>query len=187
MLKLPLIQQLGIFKGRKKRGDLNRLNHDVIPAFQKIASGNGMYADAAKQYLQSTIPNAIRQLDEAFAGKAVVPSIDCRGQGAAGGSSGNTAMAECAQLDAGAPLEWVGRPLVDLPDSASKTGKLPYTLHVMVIVDAKGNVKLEKLGTVDNDFFKKAKEAAKGWKTTPPLCGGKPVSVRFPLEINFRH
>ena len=75
--------------------------------------------------------------------------------------------------------------MVDLPDSANKAGKLPYTLHVIVVVDAKGDVKLEKLGTVDNDFFKKAKEAAKHWKTNPPLSGGKPVSVRFPLEISF--
>jgi outer membrane biosynthesis protein TonB len=88
-------------------------------------------------------------------------------------------------LDVAAALEWVGVPVVDLPESASRLGKLPYTLHVMVIVDAKGDVKLEKLGAVDNDFFKKAKEAAKHWKATPPLSGGKPVSVKFPLEISF--
>jgi eukaryotic-like serine/threonine-protein kinase len=173
------------FETAKERGDINQLNHDVIPAFQKIAGGSGAYADAAKQYLKSTIPNAIQQLNKAFAGKGVVPSIDCRGQGSPSGAPGNKAIIECAQLDAGAPLEWVGRPVVDLPDSANKAGKLPYTLHVIVVVDAKGDVKLEKLGTVDNDFFKKAKEAAKHWKTTPPLSGGKPVSVRFPMEISF--
>ena len=172
------------FETAKERGDINQLN-DAIPAFQKIASGNGTYADPAKQYLNSTIPNAIHQLNKTFAGKAVVPSIDCRGQGPPGSAPINNAIIECAQLDAAAPLEWVGRPLVDLPDSANKADKLPYTLHVIVVVDAKGDVKLEKLGTVDNDFFKKAKEAAKRWKTTTPLSGGKPVNVRFPLEISF--
>ena len=173
------------FEKAKEKGDINLFNHEVIPAFQKIASGNGTYADPAKQYLQSTIPNAIQQLTKAYAGRAVVPSIQCRGQGSPSGAAGNKAIVECAQLDATTVLEWVGRPLVDLPDSANKAGKLPYILRVMVIVDPKGDVKLEKLGTVDNDFFKKAKEAAKHWKTTPPLSGGKPVSVRFPLEINF--
>jgi hypothetical protein len=170
------------FEKAKENGDINQLNHSVILAFQKIANGNGMYADAAKQYLQSSIPNAIQQLKKAFAGKAVVPSIECRGHGLQGPTLGSGAIVECAQLDAAAPLEWVGRPTVDLPD---KPGKLPYTLHLIVIVDPKGDVKLEKAGTVDNDFFKKAKEAAKHWKTTAPLSGGKPVSVKFLLEINF--
>ncbi|MGB7846459.1 MAG: hypothetical protein WBL63_12655, partial [Candidatus Acidiferrum sp.] len=173
------------FEKAKENGDINQLNHSVIPAFQKIATGNGMYADPAKQYLQSTIPNAIQQMIRTFAGKAVVPSIECRGHGLQGPTLGSRAAVECAQLDASAPLEWVGRPTVDLPDSSNKAGKLPYTLHLVVVVDPKGEVKLEKVGTVDNDFFKKAKEAAKHWKTTTPLSGGKPVSVRFPLEINF--
>ena len=173
------------FEKAKEKGDINLFNHEVIPAFQKIASSNGTYADSAKQYLQSTIPNAMQQLNAAFAGKAVVPSIDCRGQGSPGATPGNKVVVECPQLDLATVLEWVGRPVVDLPDSASKAGKLPYILHVMVIVDGKGEVKLEKMGTVDNDFFKKAKEAAKHWKTTPPLSGGKPISVKFPLEITF--
>jgi len=173
------------FANAKEKGDINRLSREVIPAFEKIVNGNGMYAEVAKQYLQSTIPTAIQQLNQTFAGKAMVPRIDCRGQGASGNPTGNKGILECPQLDVANALEWVGVPVVDLPESASKAGKLPYTLHVMVIVDAKGDVKLEKLGTVDNDFFKKAKEAAKHWKATPPRSGGKPVSVKFPLEISF--
>jgi len=99
------------------------------------------------------------QLKKTFAGKAVVPPIECRGHGLQGVTPGRKAMVECAQLDATAPLEWVGRPTVDLPDSSNKPGKLPYTLQVIVVVDYKGDVKLEKVGTVGNDFFKKAKEA----------------------------
>jgi hypothetical protein len=147
------------FEKAKENGDINQLNHNVIPTFQEIANGNGMYADPAKKYRQSTIPNAIQQLKKTFAGKAVVPPIECRGHGLQGVTPGRKAMVECAQLDATAPLEWVGRPTVDLPDSSNKPGKLPYTLQVLVVVDSEGDVKLEKVGTVDNDFFKKAKEA----------------------------
>jgi hypothetical protein len=173
------------FERAKENGDINQLNNNVIPAFQQIANGSGMYADPAKKYLQSTIPSAIQQLKKTFAGKAVVPPIECRGHGLQVVTPERKAMVECAQLDATAPLGWVGRPTVDLPDSSNKPGKLPYTLQVIVVVDPGGNVKLEKVGTVDNDFFKKAKEAAKHWKTTTPLSSGKPVSVKFPMEINF--
>jgi hypothetical protein len=53
-------------------------------------------------------------------------------------------------------------------------------------VDATGKVKVEKNGDVDNDFFKKAKDAAKHWKTNIPKSGGKPVSVTFPYSITFQ-
>jgi hypothetical protein len=69
------------FEKAKENGDINQLNHNVIPTFPEIANGNGMYADPAKKYLQSTIPNAIPQLKKMFAGKAVVPPIECRGHG----------------------------------------------------------------------------------------------------------
>ena len=65
------------FEKAKENGDINQLNHNVIPTFQEIANGNGMYADPTKKYLQSTIPNAIQQLKKTFAGKAVVPPIEC--------------------------------------------------------------------------------------------------------------
>jgi hypothetical protein len=52
------------FEKAKENGDINQLNHNVIPTFQEIANGNGMYADPAKKYLQSTIPNAIQSAEK---------------------------------------------------------------------------------------------------------------------------
>jgi len=77
--------------------------------------------------------------------------------------------------------------MVDFPDVASQPGKLPYTLSLIVTVDASGGVKIDKAGDADKDFFKKAKDASKHWKTTVPRSGGKPVTVRFPLAITFHH
>jgi hypothetical protein len=93
---------------------------------------------------------------------------------------------KCNQLDADTPLQWTQTAIVELPTSAKQPGKLPYTLHLTVIVDATGKVKVEKNGDVDNDFFKKAKDAAKHWKTNIPKSGGKPVSVTFPYSITFQ-
>ena len=89
-------------------------------------------------------------------------------------------------MDAGAPLEWVGIPMVDFPDVANKPGKLPYALTVSVTVEPNGNVKVDKEGDADKDFLKKVKDASKHWKTTAPRAGGKPVTVRFPLTITFQ-
>jgi hypothetical protein len=75
---------------------------------------------------------------------------------------------------------------VEFPDVASKPGKLPYTLTVIVIVEPNGNVKVDKEGDADKDFLKKVKDASKHWKTTPPKAAGKPVTVRFPLTITFQ-
>ena len=83
-------------------------------------------------------------------------------------------------------MEWVGIPMVDFPDEAKKPGKLPYTLTVLVTVEPNGNVKVDKEGNSDKEFFKKIKDASKHWKTTAPKSGGKPVTVRFPLTITFQ-
>jgi hypothetical protein len=74
---------------------------------------------------------------------------------------------------------------LEFPASANQPRKLPYVLRPLVFVDASGKVKIEKNGDVDNDFFKKAKDAAKNWRTTIPRVGGKPAKVGFPLEIKF--
>ena len=76
--------------------------------------------------------------------------------------------------------------MVDFPDVAKQPGKLPYSLTVMVTVESNGNVKIDKEGDADKDFFKKVKDASKHWKTTAPKSGGKPVAVRFPLTITFQ-
>ncbi|HUI75754.1 MAG TPA: protein kinase [Candidatus Acidoferrum sp.] len=172
------------FNRAKEKGDVNELSHDVTREFQKIANSKSLYRDPAQEYVTKSIPNAILELTKTLGGKALVPPIQCRGNGSAGGShSGDSA--ECGQLDSNSPLQWVGTPMVDFPDSAKKPGKLPYVLSVTVMVDNRGDVKIEKAGNVDNDFFKKAKDSAKHWKTTVPRSGGKAVSVKFPLSITF--
>jgi len=119
-------------------------------------------------------------------GKIIVPAINCTGGASSGPAKPSLQSVTCAQLDADALLQWVGTPTVELPSSAKQPGKPPYTLHLTVLVDATGKVKIEKDGDVDNDFFKKAKDAAKHWRTTIPKSGGKPVSVSFPFSITFR-
>jgi TonB family protein len=55
-----------------------------------------------------------------------------------------------------------------------------------VTVDPNGTVKVEKAeGNPDRAFLNKVKDASKRWKTTPPMRGGKPATVRFPLTITF--
>jgi hypothetical protein len=91
----------------------------------------------------------------------------------------------CAQLDSSPALQWLGIPTVDFPDIANQPGRLPYTLTLIVTVDGHGSVKIDKEGNADKDFFKKAKDASKHWKTTVPQSEGKAVVVRFPLAITF--
>jgi serine/threonine protein kinase len=172
------------FNRAKERGDVNELSHGVTREFEKIASSKSFYREAAREYVNKSIPNAILEMTKTLGGKALVPAIQCRGNGPAGGSRGGGTV-PCGQLDANAPLQWVGAPMVDFPESARKPGKLPYVLNITVFVDNKGDVKIEKAGVVDNEFFKKAKDSAKYWKTTVPRSGGKAVSVAFPMSITF--
>ncbi|HTQ60650.1 MAG TPA: protein kinase [Candidatus Solibacter sp.] len=173
------------FEQAKQRGDVNQLEHAVSQEFQKLASGPGIYREQAALYVKSTIPSTIQGLTKS-AGKLVLPALSCGpGRGVPPVPSAAGAVS-CAQLDANPPLEWVGIPMVDFPDEAKKPGKLPYSLTVMVTVEPNGNVKVDKEGNADKEFFKKVKDASKHWKTTAPRSGGKSVSVRFPLTITFQ-
>jgi len=173
------------FNQAQQKKDADALSH-LIPEFQKIANGTGNFKVAAAQYVGTAIPNAIQTIKQT-AGKVVVQALTC-GPGARSGPgipSANGAVT-CAQLDASPTLQWVGTPTVDFPDEAKQSGKLPYTLTVNVTVEASGKVKVEKDGNPEKAFFNKVKDASKNWKTTPPMSGGKPVSVRFPLTITFQ-
>ncbi|MGC2831638.1 MAG: protein kinase [Candidatus Acidiferrum sp.] len=173
------------FEQAKQRGDVGQLNHGVSQEFQKIAGGSGIYREQAALYVKTTIPNTIQGLTKSV-GKLVLPALSCGPGHAAPAIPSVGGAVSCAQLDAGAPLEWVGIPMVDFPDEAKKPGKLPYTLTVLVTVEPNGNVKVDKEGNSDKEFFKKIKDASKHWKTTAPKSGGKPVTVRFPLTITFQ-
>lgn len=173
------------FEQAKQKGDIELLSHGVSQEFQKIASGSGIYREQATLYAKTTIPNAIQALTKS-SGKLVLPALSC-GPGHASPQIPSVGGAvNCAQLDANAPLQWVGVPMVELPDVAKQPGKLPYSLTVIVTVESNGNVKIDKEGNPDKDFFKKVKDASKHWKTTAPRSEGKPVAVRFPLTITFQ-
>jgi serine/threonine protein kinase len=174
------------FNQAQQSKDANALNK-LIPEFQKIANGNSSYKAPAAQYVSATIPNAIA-LIKLPPGRVLVPALTCGpGKGGAETAGGNGALS-CGQLDASPALQWVGLPSVEVPDEAKQQpGKLPYTLTVIVTVEPNGKVKVDKDGNPDKAFFNKVKDAAKNWKTTPPMSGGKPVTVRFPLTITFQH
>ena len=173
------------FEAAKQKKDIETLSHGVSQEFQKIAAGAGIYRENASLYVKTTIPNEIQSLTQT-GGKLVLPALSC-GPGRGASESASVAGAvSCAELDATAPLQWVGVPMVDFPDVANKPGKLPYSLTVMVTVEPNGNVKIDKEGEADKDFLKKVKDASKHWKTTAPRAAGKPVTVRFPLTITFQ-
>jgi eukaryotic-like serine/threonine-protein kinase len=176
------------FNAAKEKKDSNRLGHEVRDKFQKIAKGSGTYRELAQEYVTKTIPAAMQELTKSIGnGKLVVPAIVCSGgQGRAAAGAANAQSISCAQMDADVSLEWIGTPTVEFPSSANQPGKLPYTLRLIVFVDPSGKVKVEKDGNVDNDFFKKAKDASKNWKTNIPKAGGKPARVSFPLAIIFQ-
>ena len=173
------------FEQAKERRDIGQLSHGVTQEFQKLANGNGIYREQAALYVKSTIPSTIQSLTKSE-GKLVLPALSCGpGRGAVEIPSVSGAVS-CSQLDANARLQWIGTPMVDFPDSAKQPGKLPYSLTVIVTVEPNGNVKIDKEGNVEKDFFKKVKDASKHWKTTAPKSEGKPVTVRFPLTITFQ-
>jgi serine/threonine-protein kinase len=169
-------------------GDINRLGTDVLHEFEQIARGNGYNRTAAQSYVANLIPDTIRDLAKNLyaAGKAVVPPISCSQDARpALGSTGQ--MVLCAKLDVDPPLRWVGNPTIDTPAGAKQAGKLPYTLHLIVVVDGNGKVtRVDKDGTADQDFLKKAKDAAKNWRSTYPLLNGKPVNTSFPISVTFQ-
>jgi hypothetical protein len=173
------------FEQAKQKKDSDLLAHGVMQEFQKIAGGTGIYRENASMYVKSTIPNEIQAMTQTT-GKVLLQAISCGPGRAAAEVPSAGGSVTCAQLDANPPLQWVGIPMVDFPDVASKPGKLPYTLTVIVSVDSSGNVKIDKEGDADKDFLKKVKDASKHWKTTAPRAAGKPVSVRFPLTITFQ-
>jgi hypothetical protein len=173
------------FEQAKGKGDVELLSHGVTQEFQKIANGSGIFKEQAQLYLNKTLPGTIQVLTKTE-GKLVLPALSCGPGRPVEAIPSVAGTVTCAQLDAAASLQWVGVATVDFPENAKQPGKLPYTLTVLVTVESNGNVKVDKEGNADKDFFKKVKDASKKWKTTTPKADGKPVSVRFPLTITFQ-
>ena len=174
------------FHQAEAKRDMNQMSHAVAQEFQKIANGTGIYKEQAQIYLNSTIPSALQGMNQ-NTNKLALPPISCNVGPSPHALPTLAGAVACSQLDQDAPLQWLGNPMVDFPDVASQPGRLPYTLNLIVTVDASGGVKIDKEGDADKDFFKKAKDASKHWKTTVPRSGGKPITVRFPLAITFHH
>ena len=175
------------FNTAKEKGDLKRLGHEVMRRFKQLAEGSGTFRDQAQTYVNKTIPGTIQELTKSVGnGKLIVPPIVCAGSRSSAPPQAGAQILSCEQLDPDVSLQWVETPTVEFPGSASQPGKLPYTLHLNVVVDPSGKVQVQKSGTVDKDFFKKAKDASKYWRTTIPRSGGRPASVSFPLAITFQ-
>ena len=176
------------FNAAKEKEDVSHMQKEVKQRFQKIAKGGGAFRGEAQEYVEKTIPATVEELisKKVGPGKIVVPPISCNGETPSGSPKPGLQTVSCSELDADAPLLWIGTPTMDSPWAANQPGKpTTYTLHVTMTVDSAGKVKIEKAGEVDNDFFKKAKDAAKHWKATIPKKDGKPVSVTFPFSIPF--
>ena len=173
------------FGQAQRKKDADQLSHAVTQEFQKIAKGSVMYHDQALLYLNKTIPTAIQEIKQT-AGKLVLQALSCGPSHSTPEFPSVTGTVSCAQLDATAPLQWVGPAAVDFPDIANQPGKLPYSLTVIVTIEPNGNVKIDKEGNPDKDFFKKVKDGSKHLKATVPTSGGKPVTVRFPMTITFQ-
>jgi hypothetical protein len=140
----------------------------VRDKFQKTAKGSRAFREQAQEYLAKTIPDAIQEMTKTpGAGKMIVPAIVCAG-GKAGAVPAKGQSVSCMQMDADVSLQWIGAPSGEFPISANQAGKLPYTLRLIVLVDPSGKVKVEKDGNMDNEFFKKARDAPKNWKTPFP-------------------
>ena len=173
------------FQEARNAGDFNRLSTDVLHEFEQIARGNSYNHTAAESYVTKVIPDIVREYTQNLSakGKAVVPPISCDRD--TGPTLGQTIP--CAKLDPGSPLRWIGIPTIDVPPGAKQAGKLPYTLRLLVVVDGSGKVtRVEKDGTADQDFLKKAKDAAKKWRSTTPLQNGKPVNASFSIDVTFQ-
>jgi serine/threonine protein kinase len=168
--------------------DINRLRTDVLHEFEEIARGNGHNRPAAENYVTNVIPGTIQELGKVFSeqGKAVVPPISC-GPDSKPTLESKGQTVPCAKLDMDSPLRWVGNPTIDMPSGAKQSGKLPYTLHLIVVVDGNGKVtRIDKDGPADQDFLKKAKDAAKHWESTHPSLNGKPVNASFSIDVTFQ-
>jgi TonB family protein len=177
------------FQQARNERDINRLRTEVLHEFDQVAQGNGYNHIAAQSYVNAVIPDSIKELTQNLAaqGQASLPPIFCTGTQAERPTTENDSHTiPCARLDAAPPLRWIGNPTVDVPPNAKREGKLPYTLHLIVIVDGSGRVlRVDKDSSADQEFLKKAKDAAKRWRSSPPMLNGKPVNASFPIEITF--
>jgi serine/threonine protein kinase len=178
------------FQQARSESDINSLRTEVLHEFYQIAQGNGYNHVAAQAYVNSVIPDSIKELTQILAakGQVTLPPISCTGTQVERTTIENDSHTiPCARLDVDPPLRWIGNPTVDVPPNAKREGKLPYTLHLIVIIDGSGRVlHVDKDGPADQEFLRKAKDAAKRWRSSLPLLNGKTVNASFPIDITFQ-
>ena len=160
--------------------DANSLKAVALPKFQAIAQGGGAHSADARQYVESLIPAAIRQLTPYPAiGCAEVPS------GLAPSVKAGELVA-CGLLDQ-PRLKWVQFSWPEFPARARQAGQVKGIAMLTLTVDENGNVLQAKpRGSSDAfGFADAAVQAAQGWKTSPPRAQNKLVRTQFSVDISF--
>ena len=160
--------------------DANSLKTVVLPRYQAIVQGGGVRSADARQYVDSLIPTAIRQLTPYPAlGCAEVPS------GLAPSIKAGDLVA-CGLLDA-PRLKWVEFTWPEFPARARQAGQTKGLAMLTLTVDENGNVLDAKpRGRSDTyGFADAAVQASQAWKTSPPRAQNKPVRTQFSVDISF--
>ena len=160
--------------------DANSLKSLALPEFQTIAQGGGVHSADARQYVDTLIPAAIRQL-------APFPTIGCAEvpSGLAPSVSAGELVA-CGLLDT-PRLKWLQFTWPEFPARAREAGEVKGIAMLMLTVDESGNVtEARPRGPSDSyGFTDAAVQAALGWKTNPPRAQNKPVRTQFSVDVFF--
>jgi len=160
--------------------DTNSLKSLALPRFQSLAQGGGPQSTEARQYVDTLIPAALRQL-------APFPAIGCAEVPQGLGPSVKAGdLVACGLLDA-PRLKWAQFNWPDFPSRAKQAGQTKGMAMLTLTVDEKGNILEAKLrgGSDKFGFADAAIAAAQGWKTNAPRVQGKPVRTQFSVDVPF--
>lgn len=160
--------------------DANSLKTIVLPRFQAITQDGGVHAAEARQYVDTLIPAAIRQI-------APFPTIGCAEvPSGLGPSVQEGELVACGLLDQ-PRLKWVQFNWPEFPARARQAGQVKGMAMLTLTVDENGNVlEAKPRGRSDTfGFADAAVQAARGWKTNPPRVRNKPVRTQFSVDVSF--
>jgi TonB family protein len=160
--------------------DTNSLKTLALPKFQAIINGGGAHSAQARQYADTLIPAALRQL-------APFPAIGCAEVPAGLRPSVKAGdLVACGLLDE-PRLKWVQFSWPEFPPRAKQAGQAKGLAMLTLTVDESGGV-LEANPRGRSDaygFIDAAVQAARSWKTNPPRVQGKPVRTQFSVDVSF--
>ena len=148
--------------------------------FQQIAQDGGPRAKDAEHYLSTSIPTALRDMKP-------WPRIGCGvGMPDRDADVQSGSFVACGVLDA-PKLQWVQFSWPEFPERARQAGLANGLAMLSLTVDQEGNI-VKTRSRVQPDAFgfaAAAIQAARKWKTTVPLAGGKAVRTQFSVDIAF--